>query len=333
MLKIKIKCTKCNWEAVVEVSRSPLGSLKPGKAIKGTGKGLKVKWTKEQLDKVMDAAGGLGASRDELGQVGIRVPIPQWVDALERRRLRQFVRKHLKVSKDLRNAQGERSQVSTAPWQMGDSFKDVDLASSEIAAYGVPDLRLIPGVTLQKRVFETTKGGDREILRGIKFFNIIDVSGSMFGGSSQSQGNIDKVHKALMMAEETSKICKKLGYDYNLSIFSGIATRIPKRKIKRFFKSETERATYPGWNGGTTLSSALGLYDLKELKDGNLVIMSDMDISDSEESKKKLKEIGNVTSSFKVVIIEYRSQLRKERLIRTRELFPDKKVQILRIAI
>lgn len=331
LLKIKIRCTKCPWEAIVEVQVSPIGAMKPDDQMKGAGKGIKIKWTKDQLDKIMDKIGGLGASREELSQIGLLVPIPEWKDAFERRRLREFVKKHLKVSKELKRTAGERSQVSTAPWQMGDSFKDVDLASSEVKAMGVEDLRMIPGVTMQKRVYETTKGQDKEILRGIKFFNIIDVSGSMFGATAL--GKVDKVHKALLMAEETWKICKALGYEYNLAMFSETATRIPKKKIKEFFKNEEERVKYPGWNGGTTLSAALNLYDLKELKDGNLVIMSDMDIADFEDTLARLKEIGNVTSSFKVVVIEYASALSENRIKKTQELFPNKKVEILRIFV
>lgn len=329
-MKIKIKCCRCSWEAVVDVQSSPLGSLKPDDKAKGA-PGIKIKWTKEQLDKIMDKAGGLGASRDELAQLGVIIPIPEWDDAMERRKLRKFIQEHLKVCKDKKRSAGERSQVSTAPWQMGDSFKDVDLASSEVKSMGVEDLRLVPGVTLQKRVYETTKGQDREILKGIKFFNIIDVSGSMFG--TNNRGQIDKVHKALMMAEETWKICKKLGYDYNLALFSDKAVRIPKKTLKQFFNDENERSKYGIWNGGTVLSSALELYDLTELKDGNLVIMSDMDIADLAQTKEKLEAIGNVTNSFKVVIIEYHSSMSESRREQTQELFPNKKVEILEMTI
>ena len=329
-MKIKIKCKKCSWEAEVEVSGSPIGQLKPGEKVKGAG--IKIKLSKDQLDKIMDAAGGHGASKDELADLGLPVPIPEWQDAIERRRLREFVKKHLKVSKEQRRAEGEKSQVSTAPWQMGDSFKDVDLASSEVKAMGVDDLRLIPGVTLQKRVYETTRGQDREILKGIKFFNIIDVSGSMFS-SDVAKGKVDKVHKALLMAEESWKLCKQLGYDYYLAIFSDKGTRVPQKKTKKFFEEEEERRKYPGWNGGTVLTSALELFDLKELKDGNLVIMSDMDIADFEATQKKLEEIGAVTNSFKVVIIENASSLNDTRVTETQKLFQDKKVEILKVVV
>ena len=316
-------------EVVIDVQKSPIGSLKPGSNAKGGG--IKIKWTKDQLDKIADAAASLGASRDELRQLGIKVPIPDWKDALERRKLRKFLKEHLKVCREKRRSMGEKFQTGTEPWQMGDSFKEVDLTSSEVKSLGVEDLRLIPGVTLQKKTYEKTKGQDREILKGIKFFNIIDVCGSMFTG--QHVGGIDKVHKALMMSEETWKICKKLGYDYNLSIFSDCATRIPKKKIKKFFADQNERAQYAGWNGGTTLAKALNLYSLKELKDGNLVIFSDMDIADLEQTKESLLKIGNVTKSFKVVVIEYARQLNKERIKQVRELFPDKKVEILQIVV
>jgi len=142
-MKIRIKCTHCKWETEIEVQTSPLGSLKPGTKVKGAPQ-IKIKWNKDQLDKIMDAAGGLGASRDDLSKIGVNIPIPQWKDALERRKLRKFIREHLRVCKEKRRSQGERSQVSTAPWQMGDSFKDIDLSSSEVKAMGVENLRLIP---------------------------------------------------------------------------------------------------------------------------------------------------------------------------------------------
>jgi len=330
-VKVKIKCTKCNWEAVIEVKTSPIGSLKPNEKVKGGG--IKIKMSKEQIDKIMDAAGGLGASRDELEQLGISIPIPEWKEAEERRKLRRFVRKHLKVCREKRKAAGEKHQVSTAPWEMGDSFKDIDLSSSEVKSMGIEDMRLIPGVTLQKRVYETTKGQDKEVLKGIKFFCIIDVSGSMFSVGHASPGKLDKVHKALMMAEEVYKICKKLGYDYNLALFSDRAVRIPKKTIKRFFREEEERKKYSVWNGGTTLSAALDLYSLEELKDGNLMIFSDMDIADLTMTRARFQKIGEVTNSFKVVIIEYSSSLSETRIKQTEDLFPDKKVEILRITV
>ncbi len=330
-MKIKIKCTKCDWEAEVEVKVSPIGSLKPGKKVKGSGKGIKIKFPKEQLDKMMEKVGSLGASRDDLSKMGIHIPLPEWNDARERKRIRDFVKKNLRVSKELRKAEGERSQVSTAPWQMGDSFRDIDLASSEVKAMGVEDLRLVPGVTLQKRVFETTKGKDRDVLKGYKFFTIVDVSGSMFDHSRG--GKIDKVTKALLLAEETWKICKKCGFQFNLALFSDKANRVPRKRIKAFFKDENERATYSCWNGGTILSKALDLYRLDELKDGNLVIMSDMDIADIEIVEKKMKQIASVTNSFKVVLIEYKIKDLIKRIKQTQDLFPNKKVEILRIEI
>jgi len=74
----------------------------------------------------------------------------------------------------------EKYVVSTAPWVMGDSFKDVDLPSSEIKSMGVKDLRMIPGLTLQKKVYGITRGRDREVMKGVVFLVILDGSGSMF---------------------------------------------------------------------------------------------------------------------------------------------------------
>lgn len=330
-MKIKLKCRNCGWETIQEINSSPIGSLVPSNKIKGSG--IKVKWSKEAIDKIMKATEGLGASREELSQLGIDISVPEWKEAEERQKLRRFIKRNLRVSREKRQGQGERSQVSTAPWQMGDSFRDVDLASSEVKAMGIKDLRLIPGVTMQKRVYETTKGQEREVLRGIKFFNIIDVSGSMISMHSTRVGQIDKIHKALMMSEEIYRICKKLGYAYNLAIFSGSASRIPKKRTKAFFKDPYERKKYNEWSGGTVLSSALNIFSLKELKDGNLVIMSDMDIADFKASKERLKEIGNVTNSFKVVVIEYVKELKASRIERIRKLFPTKKVEILEIKV
>lgn len=333
-MKVKVKCTKCNWEAIVDVQASPLGAMQPDDKAKGAG--IKIRWTKDQLDKIMDAAGGPGASRDELSELGIKISIPQWREAEERRKLRRFLKEHLKICKEARRQKGEKHQVSTALWEMGDSWKNVDLASSEVKAMGVDEMRMIPGVTLQKRVYETTKGQDKEVLRGIKFFNIIDVSGSMFSGSGYSRTSttrLEKVHKALMMAEETYKICKKLGYEYYLALFSDKGERVPQNRIKEFFRSELERQKYRAWNGGTTLRVALELFDLKELKDGNVVIMSDMDIADFSSAQEKLVEISKVTNSFKVICIEHVVNLDDERIRKTQELFPGKKVEILRIPI
>jgi len=261
----------------------------------------------------------------------IKIPIPDWNEAEERARVRRFLREHLRVSKETRSSRGEKFQVSTAPWLMGDTFKDIDLASSEAKSMGVEDLRLIPGVTLQKRVYEHTKGHSREVLKGIKFINIVDVSGSMFGGGysrSSTKGTIDKVHKALMMAQYTFELCKKLGYSYHLALFSDRTAKIPQREIKQFFKDETKRSKYGVWRGGTQLSSALKAYKSHELKDANLVIMSDMDLGDLEDTKKMLLKISDLTNSFKILLIEYSASINKSRIEGTKNLFPGKEVQI-----
>ena len=326
-MKIRIKCSRCSWTTEMDVRLSPLGSLRPDDKAKG----FKVKISKEQLDRIMETAQSFGASREELAQIGVEIPIPEWEEAEERARLRAFVRENLKISKEPRKTEGERSQVSTAPWEFGDSFKEIDLPSSEVKSLGVEDLRLIPGVTLQKRLFEVSKGTDKEILKGIKFFYILDVSGSMFT-SSYGEGK-PKITKALMMARECYRICKKMDYEYNLAIFSDKARRIAREKVPPFFGSLRERSRYPEWQGGTLLSRALELYTLEELKDSNLVIVSDMDLADLDTAKDRLKEISSVTNSFKVILVEAKDQLSDERVEQTQSLFPDRKVQILKVGV
>ena len=133
----------------------------------------------------------------------------------------------------------------------------------------------------------------------------------------------------------SSLLCSRSIFASNLAIFSSFATRIPKRKLKTFFNDKAERKRYPGWGGGTNLNTALNIFNLDELKDGNLVIVSDMDIADVESTRKRLTEIGNVTNSFKVVVVENETQYGgyRSKISRTQELFPNKKVEILRVVV
>jgi len=325
-MKVRIRCRKCGYETDVEVNPSPLGGLRPD----NQSKGIKIKWGKDALDKALDKLGGLGASRGDLGQLGIEISKADWDDAEERAKVRRFLREHLRITKEMKNSTGEKFQVSTAPWVMGDSFKDIDLGSSEAKSLGVPDMRMIPGVTLQKRVYDTTKGQAREVLKGIKFINIVDVSGSMFGDGGRG---LDKVNKALLLSDETWRLCKNLGYEFHLALFSDKAVRIPQKDIKAFFEDESERARYGVWRGGTTLTAALDCYSLDELKDANLVIMSDMDLADMDETRKKILEIAKVTNSFKILLIEYTRNITDSRIDNARGLFPNKEVQILVVGV
>jgi len=301
---------------------SPLGALRPGMRTKG----IKIDWTKDELDKILEAAKGAGLS--DLEQLGFRIPKDAYLEAEERMKIRRFIKEHLRISREKKKGMAEKFQVSSSPWRMGDPFRDVDLASSEVKSMGIPDLRMIPGVTLQKREYVQVRGQDREVLHGILFHVIIDVSGSMF-----ERGTRGKIGKALLLAEETYKICKHLGYEFNLAVFSDKGHRIPKNKISSFFASEEERARIPGWNGGTSLSSALKLYKLSELKDSNLVILSDMDLADVDSTKKKLQEIGTVTNSFKVVLIRDEGEFREEEIDEIKKWFPNNEVSILSIPV
>ena len=325
MVKIKIKCKKCGWTADVDVQPSPLAGLKPNDKAKG----IKVDWSKDELDKIMDVA--RGASINDLEQLGIKVKKEDFLLAEERAKIRKFLKEHLRVSKERRKSQGERFQVSSELWRPGDPWNDVDLPTSEQKSMGVDELRLIPGLTLQKREYSKTKGEERDILKGIKFINIIDVSGSMFDRDSGIGRG--KIGKALILAEETWKICKKLGFDYNLAIFSDHAHRINSSRITEFFRSETERSKYPGWSGGTSLSAALKLYKMHELKDANLVIISDMDLGDIDQTKSKLQEIGQVTNSFKVILVRHENEFSEEEINNLKSWFPNGEVQVLSMPV
>ena len=203
---------------------------------------------------------------------------------------------------------------------MGDSFRDVDLSSSEIKSMGVDELRMIPGVTMQKKVFGVTKGRDVEELKGIKFLVIIDGSGSMIGEERNLMTS--KIGKALLIGKEIHDLTRKLGFDYNLVLFSDRAERVDKKRLKEFWTEVTERARYPIWNGGTRLWTALEEYKDEEYKDANLIIVSDLDISDFTESQEKIIAISKLTNSFKIIIVEAMDVDLEERKEKIKSLFP-----------
>ena len=323
-LKVRIRCNHCGFEIESEVQVSPLGSLKPD----DQSKGAKIKIDKDTLDKILEVA--QGASREELQKIGLDIDPAEWESAQERRALRKFLKENIKVSKEKRKQKGEKYVVATEPWRMGDSFKDVDLPSSEVKSFGIEDLRLIPGVTLQKKVYGITKGREQELLKGIKFLVILDGSGSMI---SQRNLSIGKIAKALLIGKEIYEFCKKLGFDYHLVLFSDHAVRVPDKKLRAFWKDPQERASYPIWNGGTKLSEALKEFSDSEYKDANVVIISDMDIADLQETKDKITKIAQLTNSFKIILIEQEINLSPSRVQSARELFPPEYVKIMTIPV
>jgi len=327
-MKIRVRCSKCGYEIETEVIPKPLGSLKPDAESKA--KGMKIKGNPDVLDKILEAS--QGASLEELHQLGIEVDKAEWESAMERRIVRKFIKENLRVSRELKRVAGEKYQVSTEPWRMGDSFKDIDLPSSEVKSMGLEDLRLIPGVTLQKRVYGYTKGRSVERLKGIKIICILDTSGSMFYGSGQNTSK-GKIGKALLLAEETWKICKANNFDFYLALFTDTAVRIPQKRIKDFFTTAEAKRELGVWNGGTVLSKALDLFTDKEYKDANVIIISDMDIADFEKTRDKIKEIALLTNSFKIILIEKPSELTPKRIEETQSLFPEGNVKILAIEV
>ena len=325
MTKVRIRCKKCQYTVEAEIKVSPLGSLKPNDQ-QASGK---IEIDKNTLDKILEVA--KGASYDDLEKLGLSIELAEWQDAQERKEVRQFIQENLRIDKEHKSYLGEKYVVTTEAWKMGDSFRDVDLPSSEIKSMGIDELRMIPGVTLQKKVFGTTRGRDIEKLKGIKFICAIDVSGSMIEGGTTTTG--PKIEKALLIGSEVWKLCKSLNYSYALSIFSDHAERIPEVTLKEFWEDPTERAKYKIWNGGTRLASALSGFTEEDYKDANLVIISDMDIADIDEVIKKIKEIARVTNSFKIIIIETKDSINYDRVEKTKNLFPNREVKILVIEV
>jgi hypothetical protein len=325
MVKVKIKCKKCGYIVEAEIKVSPLGSLKPtDKQMAG-----KIDVDKNTLDKILDIS--KGASYDDLEKLGLPIELGQWKDAQERREVREFIKENIKVSKEHKSFVGEKYVITNEPWKMGDSFRDVDLPSSEIKSMGMDELRMIPGVTLQKKVFGTTKGRDIERLKGIKFICLIDVSGSMIEGGGKASG--PKIEKALLVGSEVWKLCNSFGYSFSLAVFSDHAERIPDSTLKKFWEDSAERAEYKIFNGGTKLGSGLGCFSEAEYKDANLLIISDMDIADMQEVLKKIQEIALLTNSFKIILIETRDSVSYERVENAKALFPNNEVKIMVIEV
>ena len=313
-MKVRLKCKKCAYEFETTLHVNPLGSMKPSS--KNPASGIKI--DKDSLDKILEAA--KGASREELERLGLLIEPAEWEDAQQRLALRRFLLENLKISKERRQQRGEKYVVATEPWSMGDSFRDVDLASSEVKSMGVDDLRMIPGVTMQKKVYGITKGRDTEELKGIKFLVIIDGSGSMISGDRTTFGG--KIGKALLIGKEIYEITKRLGFDYFLALFSDRGVRVDKKRIKEFWADANERVGYGIWNGGTRLASGLDQYDEKEYKDANVVVISDMDISDFSDTKDRIIALTKLTNTFKIILIEDASIDTEERQTKVRDMFP-----------
>jgi hypothetical protein len=314
-MKVKIRCKKCGYTEEAELRLNPLGSMKPGS--ESMGKGIKL--DKDSLDKILATC--KGASLDDLAQIGIQVDIDEWESAQERLSLRRFLLDNLKLAKEKRLQRGEKYAVATETWKAGDSFRDIDLSSSEVKSMGVDDLRMIPGLTMQKKVYGTTKGRDTEELKGIKFLVIIDGSGSMFSTDDKS-GSRGKVGKALLIGREIYAFTKKLGFEYNLALFSDRGIRVPNKQLKAFWTDASERASYGIWSGGTSLSRGLKEFSDDEYKDANVIIVSDMDLGDVGESKNHIIQLTKLTNSFKIILIEDDGTDLEEREKSTRDLFP-----------
>ena len=92
--KIKIKCKKCGYEMEVPVDPSGSGALRPSSKAHG----IKVQWSKEDIDKITEASRNAG--REDLGKIGIDLSKEDYVEAQQRARVRRFIREHVVVSKE-----------------------------------------------------------------------------------------------------------------------------------------------------------------------------------------------------------------------------------------
>lgn len=316
--KIKVRCKKCGHTMEVKVNPYGSGALKPNKQAHG----IKVKWSKEDADKIMEAS--KGADRNDLGEIGIDLSKEDYVEALQRAKIRRFIKEHVVISKDKFMKEGEQFRVSTDVWQMGDSLLDINIPSSEIASLGIDDLRMIPTVTLKKNVYVTTKGTDYEKLKGVKYFGFLDVSGSMSGFPER---------KALAMLKEVWECSKKLDFDFHLCLFSTRAKRVAQADLKRFFEDASFRQSCGNLGGGTCLSEGFKQFDDVEYKDANIVVISDCDIGDVAETKEEMLKIAQHTNSFKIIIIRESERINDEEIKRLQdEWFPNREVKVLGVS-
>lgn len=316
--KVKVRCRKCGFEHEINIDPTGTGAMMPSSKAHG----IQIKWNKTQIDKIHDAS--QGASRNDLGKIGIDISKEDFVEASQRARIRRFIRENVVVAKELRRSAGERIKVSTDVWQMGDSLLNINIPSSELASLGIEGLRMIPTLTLRKNVFETTKGTDVEKLKGVKYFAFLDVSGSMSGMPER---------KALAMLKEIHETCKNLSFEFHLCLFSTRGKRIPKKEIDKFFKDSRYRQSQGYLGGGTVFTSGLKLFSIQEYKDANICMVSDCDLGDIEETREKLLEIANVTNSFKIIIIRESHRINDAEIKSLqKQWFPNEEVKILGIS-
>jgi len=315
MVRIKIKCKKCGFTTDVEVQPASGACMKPDKKAKG----LKVSWSKDDLDKIMDSA--RGASLDELSKIGINITKNEFIEADERQKLRKFLRNNLRICKELRRKEGEKAKLGTDPWQYGDPVGEMNFPASEVASLGIEDLRYLPGVTLKKDTFVTTKGADIEKVRGVKFIVFLDVSGSMFDGGTHS-----KIKKAITLCKETYEMCKKLHFEYYLALFTDSGTRIPQDDIPKFFEDQSNYRM----GGGTSLTMGMNTFTMQEYKDANVMFISDMELGDISESIQKIKEISQVTNSYRIILVKPGNYpVNDKELKEIKSWFPNEKVDVL----
>lgn len=315
-MRIKIKCKKCGFETTVDVQPASGACMKPDKKAKG----LKVDWSKDDLDKIMESS--RGASLDDLGKIGIKIPPDEYLDATERQKLRRFIRNNLRICKELRRKEGEKAKLGTDPWNYGDPMGEINFPSSEVASLGIDDLRMLPGVTLKKDTYVTTKGADIEKVKGVKFITFLDVSGSMFDGSSVHS----KMKKAITLCKETYEMCKKLHFDYYLALFTDSGTRVPQDEIENFFKDQSNYRM----GGGTSLTEGMNLFTMQEYKDANCMFISDMELGDVSETIQKIKEISQVTNSYRIILVKPGNYpVNEHELKEIKSWFPNEKVDVL----
>ena len=313
MVQVRIRCRHCGFETNIDIFPSPMIG-KPGKDAKG----LKLKYSREDYERIMENAHG--ASMEDLAEIGIEISKEEFLDAEERIKVKEFLRKNLKISKDMRRASGEMIKLGTDNWKMGDKFSDIDLPASEVASMGDEDLRLIPGVTMKKSTYMEAPGHEKEVLRGVKFVTLLDTSGSMF----DNQGV--KIKKALTLCEESWRICRKLDFDYFLASFSDGSKIVPRDKQEDFFTNLKYRAQFM-FSGGTQLNSGLTVFTDDIYKDCNLMIISDMDISDIASTVHRLQEIAKITNSFRIILIS--PDRAEDHQKRIKSWFPDENVDII----